>query len=396
MTLFKNIKEMLKTLNGAQDLLSEMFEKRNSFSYKYEMAATLLNDATKVDKLIEQEIIIKNGVHIEIDEKYLKFFELILEVNEQISTAFITDTIGKIKESIIYYLSENQEEKRQTYLRKIKSALQEIARIINRSIIDLNRNIENTFKTETNYKIKLTKLEDFDDKRVQIKTLIEKTDNLITEEDRIFFSNALDVELEQIVNKLRLQLIDARHNISETQNQIIEYINQTKYKTQLIEKIKQVKYLKDQFELKSKTNFQAVLEQQNAFFFYPRPVFTTKISLSYLQTDEGRDLTEKIAKKFRNKTKPHKKIAQSINNEYLQTEVENAYFLDLEEVKRGFMVSGNNLFDFVRLYDFTQNLDFGERMTIFCRLVSTYEQEFVITDTFKTIDEVEFALVYPK
>ena len=109
MTLFKNIKEMLKTLNGAQDLLSEMFEKRNAFSYEYEMGVSFFNDATKIDKLIEQEIIIKNGIYIEIDEKYLKFFEVILEVNEQISTAFITDTISKIKESIIYYFSENKE-----------------------------------------------------------------------------------------------------------------------------------------------------------------------------------------------------------------------------------------------------------------------------------------------
>ena len=396
MTLFKNIKEMLKTLNGAQDLLSEMFEKRNAFSYEYEMGVSFFNDATKIDKLIEQEIIIKNGIYIEIDEKYLKFFEVILEVNEQISTAFITDTISKIKESIIYYFSENKEEKKYTYVRKIKSSLQEIARIINRSIIDLNRNIENTFKTETNYQIKFSKLQDFDEKRSQIKTLIEKTNDLIKEEEKTFFSIATDNELSEIVNKLALQLGEARTSILETHNQIIKYINQIKYNTQLIEKLKQVKYLKDQFELKSKTNFVAVLEQDNALFLQRKPTFSTRISLSYLQTDEGRDLTEKIAKKFKNKTKIQKKIAQNISNEYLQTEVKKEYFLDLEEVKRGFMASGNNLFDFVRLYDFKEKLDFGEKMTIFCRLVSSYEKEFIITDTFKTIDEVEFALVYPK
>ena len=396
MTLFKNIKEMLKTLNGAQDLLSEMFEKRNAFSYEYEMGVSFFNDATKIDKLIEQEIIIKNGIYIEIDEKYLKFFEVILEVNEQISTAFITDTISKIKESIIYYFSENKEEKKYTYVRKIKSSLQEIARIINRSIIDLNRNIENTFKTETNYQIKFSKLQDFDEKRNQIKTLIEKTNDLIKEEEKTFFSIATDNELSEIVNKLALQLGEARTSILETHNQIIKYINQIKYNTQLIEKLKQVKYLKDQFELKSKTNFVAVLEQDNALFLQRKPTFSTRISLSYLQTDEGRDLTEKIAKKFKNKTKIQKKIAQNISNEYLQTEVKKEYFLDLEEVKRGFMASGNNLFDFVRLYDFKEKLDFGEKMTVFCRLVSSYEKEFIITDTFKTIDEVEFALVYPK
>lgn len=35
MTVFKNIKELIKTLDWSKELLSEMFEKRNSFSYKH-------------------------------------------------------------------------------------------------------------------------------------------------------------------------------------------------------------------------------------------------------------------------------------------------------------------------------------------------------------------------
>lgn len=36
MTPFKNIKELLKTLGWSRELVSEMFQKRNLFSYKYE------------------------------------------------------------------------------------------------------------------------------------------------------------------------------------------------------------------------------------------------------------------------------------------------------------------------------------------------------------------------
>lgn len=396
MTVFKNIKELIKTLDWSKELLSEMFEKRNTFSYKYDMAIEVLGDIDRVEKLIETEVIRKNGTYLEIDEKYLDFFELVLEVNEQISTAFIQDSIQLVKDSINFYLKENKEDKQFSYLKQTKSALQKIGRIINRSIIDLNRNIENTFKYESNYKIKLNRLENFDIKRTQIKDLIEQTDELITNDELTFFKFALDIELNQIVNKLRLQLADARHNISETHNQIIEYINQTKHKTQLLEKVKQVKYLRDMFELKSKTNFENILINNNALLFSNKLQFSTKLSIDYLQTDEGRDIIDKVIRKFKTENKPVIQLSEIISDNYLQTEVELEYFINIEEVKRGFTASGNHLFNFIMNYEFPREVDFSERVTLFCRLVSVYEHEFNISDSFTRKEDIEFAMIYPK
>lgn len=396
MTVFKNIKELIKTLDWSKELLSEMFEKRNTFSYKYDMAIEVLGDIDRVEKLIETEVIRKNGTYLEIDEKYLDFFELVLEVNEQISTAFIQESIQLVKDSINFYLKENKEDKQFSYLKQTKAGLQKIGRIINRSIIDLNRNIENTFKFESNYKIKLNRLENFDTKRTQIKDLIEQTDDLITNDELTFFKSALDIELNQIVNKLRLQLADARHNISETHNQIIEYINQTKHKTQLLEKVKQVKYLRDMFELKSKTNFEAILINSNALLFSSKLQFSTKLSIDYLQTDEGRDIIDKAIKKFKTENKPVIQLSETISDNYLQTEVEQEYFINIEEVKRGFIASGNHLYDFIMNYEFPREVDFSERVTLFCRLVSVYEHEFNISDSFTRKEDIEFAMIYPK
>jgi hypothetical protein len=396
MTVFKNIKELIKTLDWSKELLSEMFEKRNSFSYKYDMAIQVLGDVERVEKLIETEVIRKNGAYLEIDEQYLDFFELVLEVNEQISTAFIQESIQLVKDSINFYLKENNADKQFSYLKQTKSALQKIGRIINRSIIDLNRNIDNTFKYESNYKIKIDRLENFDVKRTQIKDLIEQTDDLITNDELTFFKTASDIELNQIVNKLRLQLADARHNISETHNQIIEYINQTKHKTQLLEKVKQVKYLRDMFELKSKTNFEAILINNNALLFSNKLQFSTKLSIDYLQTDEGRDIIDKAIRKFKTENKPVIQLSEIISDNYLQTEVEQEYFINIEEVKRGFIASGNHLFDFIMSYKFPREVDFGERVTLFCRLVSVYENEFNISDNYTRKEDIEFAMIYPK
>ncbi len=394
MLTFNSIKELIKSLDWSKDLLSEMFEKRNSFSYKYEMALEILEE-DRIEKLIEKEVLRRNGAFLEIDEKYLQFFELVLEVNEQVSTAFIHENIQHVKESINYYLKESGSDKQYSYLKVIKSSLQKIGRITHRSIIDLNRNIENTFKTEPTYKVKIAKLENFDIKRKDIEFLIQQTEKLVTEEELTFFKAALDEELKRITNSLRIKLNEGRHNLIETQKQIINYLNQIKHQSEFIEKIRQIKYLRDQFELKSKTNFLEVLSNNNSVIFEPKSSYPLKLSIDYLQTDEAYQSILKISKKF---TNGHKNIAlaEAIEDSYLVTETEEEIFINLEEVKNGFMASGNNLYDFVQSYRFPKDVSFEERLTFFCQMISQYENEFNIADTYNKKNEIEFVMVYPK
>lgn len=394
MLTFNSIKELIKTLDWSKDLLTEMFEKRNSFSYKYEMALEFLEE-DRIEKLIEKEVIRRNGTFLEIDEKYLQFFELVLEVNEQVSTAFIHENIQHVKESINYYLKENGSDKQYSYLKIIKSSLQKIGRITHRSIIDLNRNIENTFKTEPTYKVKIAKLENFDIKRKDIEFLIQQTEKLITEEELTFFKSALDEELKRITNSLRLKLNEGRHNLIETQKQIINYLNQIKLQSEFIEKIRQIKYLRDQFELKAKTNFLEVLTNNNSVIFEPKSSYPLKLSIDYLQTDEAYQSILKISKKFSN-GKKNIALAEAIEDSYLVTETEEEIFMNLEEVKNGFMASGNNLYDFVQSYRFPKDVSFEERLTFFCQMISLYENEFNIVDTYNKKNEIEFVMVYPK
>lgn len=394
MLTFNSIKELIKTLDWSKDLLTEMFEKRNSFSYKYEMALEFLEE-DRIEKLIEKEVIRRNGTFLEIDEKYLQFFELVLEVNEQVSTAFIHENIQHVKESINYYLKENGSDKQYSYLKIIKSSLQKIGRITHRSIIDLNRNIENTFKTEPTYKVKIAKLENFDIKRKDIEFLIQQTEKLITEEELTFFKSALDEELKRITNSLRLKLNEGRHNLIETQKQIINYLNQIKQQSEFIEKIRQIKYLRDQFELKAKTNFLEVLTNNNSVIFEPKSSYPLKLSIDYLQTDEAYQSILKISKKFSN-GKKNIALAEAIEDSYLVTETEEEIFMNLEEVKNGFMASGNNLYDFVQSYRFPKDVSFEERLTFFCQMISLYENEFNIVDTYNKKNEIEFVMVYPK
>lgn len=393
---FNNIKELLNLLARTKELLTEMFEKRKSFAYKYEMALELADEEV-VEILIAKGVLRQSGAYIELDEQYLGFFEQILEVNEEINTAYIQENIGQVKQNINFYLQENNEQRKYSYLKQVKSAMRKIGRITLRNIIDLNRNIENAFKSEPNYKIKIVRLESFDQKRKDIQQLIEQTERMILgEEEQTFFKTAMDDELKYITSQLRLKLTEARHNLIETQKQVIEFLNQVKFQSRLVEKIKQVKYLKDQFELKAKTNLVEVLQKSNAVNFESKPAYPLRLSLDNLQTDEARNSIEKVALKLKQGKRNALPVAEGISDAYLQTETEEEIFINLQAMRNGFAASNKNLYKFVMEYNYPRTVLLDEKLTIFCQLVSMYELEFSVTDDYGKENQIEYAMVFPE
>jgi len=238
MNHFNSIRELLSTLNRGGKLIAEMFEKRKSVVYRYEQAMELVDNNEDIIKLLlNKNIIIQNASYLELDVQFLNFFEEILEINEEINTSYIDENIQQVKQNATYYLQSNSDSERFKYLRIVKSILQKIGRSTIRNIIDLNRNIDNAFKIEPNYKIKLTKLEHHKQKLEAVQKLIEQTEYLLNESEITFFKTATDEGLKDIRNQLSLDLMESRHNLIETRRQIIEYINQVKYQNKFIDKL---------------------------------------------------------------------------------------------------------------------------------------------------------------
>ena len=390
-----SLKELINTLNSSKELLIEMFEKRKSFAYKYDHAIEILQE-DKVEVLISKQILSRNGPYLEIEDRYQSFFEQILEVNEDINASYINENIQQVKQQINFYLQENNEHRKFAYLKQIKAAMRKIGRTTLRNVIDLNRNIENTFKTEPNYSIKIAKLEALDEKRRIIYALIENTDRLVTEEELTFFTSALDEELKQVVVVLRAHLTESRHNLIETQKQIIEFLNQVKYQSSIQEKIKQVKYLKDQFELKAKTNLAYLLKEKNDVVFESRPTYPLKLSLDFLQTDIGHQHKKNVFLKTKQAKKAVVQLAESLASKDLLPETEDEIFINLEELKNGFAASGRHLHNYIMEYNYPREVSYEEKITIFCQMVSIYEQELIIQDSYQKDGTVEYVMVKNK
>ncbi len=395
MQYFHSVKDLVAALYRERNLLSELFEKRK-IPFKEEYALELVEfDEERLEFLKERGVIRSNASFVEIDDQYLQFLETILDVNEEINTFFIDENIQQIKQGILYYLQENHESRKYAYLRSIKSSLRKAGRITLRNIMDLNRNIEHAFKTEPTYAVKISKLEHYDRKRQDISSLLDQIENLVGEDEQTFFKAALDEELRQIVVQLRHQINEYRHNLIEIQKQIIEYLNQIKYQSRVAEHLRRIKHLKDQFELKTKTNIEEILGRNNSVIFEPNPFYPLKLSLEYLQTDEAWQSILKVGQKVKHSAPPGLPIADNIAGNYLLIETEQEAVIDLDAIRNGFSASGNHLFGFLMNYPYPREVPFEEKVTIFCRMVSLYEQELKITDAFNRHGEVEYAVVYP-
>ena len=297
MYVFRSIHEIINTVAASRTLLTEMFEKRKTLSFRYSDALALLkDDENRLKLLLEKEVIRQNGNFVELDARFMDFFELLLEANEEINTAVIDENIEYLHELMDYYAKERIPSRKESYVRNIKITFRKIARTTIRNIMNLQTSIDHAFKHEPTYQIKIAKLENLDKKRINIQRLIDTTENLILHDERKFFQEATDEELKRILLELRSELQLSAHSLIRAQQDIINYLNQIKSQVILVEKIRKVKYLHDTFELRAKSNLTEVVEREHSVLLEGNPPSSFKLSLGYLSGDEARPVILKVLK----------------------------------------------------------------------------------------------------
>lgn len=408
MYIFRSIHEIINTVAAARGLLTEMFEKRKILSFRYSDALALLkDDENRLKLLIEKEVIHQNGNFVELDARFMDFFELLLEANEEINTAVIDENIEYLHELMDYYLKERIATRKASYVRNIKITFQKIARTTIRNIMNLQTSIDNAFKHEPTYQIKIAKLENLDKKRINIQQLIDTTENLILHEERQFFQQATDDELNRILLELRRELQLSAHSLIRAQQDIINYLNQIKSQVILVEKIRRVKYLQDQFELRAKSNLAEVLEREHSILLEGTAPSSFKLSINYLNTDEARPIILKVMKNLQHRETIRSNEAGAFSDEDLASQSMYQETISLEETVGNYIqaqteamwkdatAQPEDLFSFLMRYPFRQEVSEEERTTLFCQIVSLYESQFRFSEEFGIYKNYEYARIYP-
>lgn len=396
---FHSLEELIRALDRERKLLYALFQDRKRLSFLYNLAKEL---ATKKDESLEFlrrfGIIHENGDFVELEDVYLKFFEEVLEVNEEINVASVKESIGSLNAAIDYYQSEKNATRKWGYLKDVKRILRNIALTTLRNVIDLKRNIDNTYKNEPTFVVKKKKLVHLDEKRKDIAALINECEKVIDEKQANFFLVAMDVELKDTVTDVKLQLKEVYHNLLELDRQIINYLNLIEYQNRLFEKVQKLKYLRDQMLLETNTDIKAKMDARNPVWMEPRPRYTLKVSLSMLRTtDTGLKILQDVAKGKSNDRLRKGNLAEPLTKEELTEQQKVLQTVDVREVKTAFMASGDNLFHFVMNYSgYRKQMADEEKLVLFCQIAAQYHDELVISEEYGRHGNIEFPFIYPK
>lgn len=396
---FHSLEELIRALDRERKLLYALFQDRKRLSFRYNLAKEL---ATKKDESLEFlrrfGIIHENGDFVELEDVYLKFFEEVLEVNEEINVASVKESIGSLNAAIDYYQSEKNATRKWGYLKDVKRILRNIALTTLRNVIDLKRNIDNTYKNEPTFVVKKKKLVHLDEKRKDIAALINECEMVIDKKQATFFLVAMDVELKDTVTDVKLQLKEVYHNLLELDRQIINYLNLIEYQNRLFEKVQKLKYLRDQMLLETNTDIKAKMDARNPVWMEPRPRYTLKVSLSMLRTtDTGLKILQDVAKGKSNDRLRKGNLAEPLTKEELTEQQKMLQTVDVREVKTAFMASGDNLFHFVMNYSgYRKQMADEEKLVLFCQIAAQYHDELVISEEYGRHGNIEFPFIYPK
>jgi hypothetical protein len=370
MGLQVNVRELITQLYTHRNTVEYLFGNRDNVTVNELLAQCELTEE-QYRKLIQQEIIYEHQTVVGLSDAIIAMFEDFMEIGE-VTPGVIRDYISELKRNIEYY----QEVREMRFLRSIKKYLKRISIAITREIIKLQKNVDDTYKNEGNYRIKLQKLEDYRSKRDSIIDFIKRTEEMIGE-TKMIFSHTADTELYGIISSLKASLIENLDYLIEIQTDITDYINKIQFQLDVYKKAQALKEIKDRGELHYKTNFKNVIEALDALGFNAVKSPRTKISVEFLFTDEGHVICQKVAEKYKIARLMARRMAEKHPGDFKDLHTEAFVRMDTETLVEKFSNQKKNLFEFLQDYKFPKaigDLTFEERITLFVEVAMEYEK----------------------
>ncbi len=389
--------EFIEILNKERKIIDILFRKRQKTVYTEQLLPLVDYDNEKIDFLIEQEILIKIGNTIILNDTIRDFFEKFTNATEEINNEYTDGLIKGLKTKIDIFNAERIIDKKDEILLDIKKNLRKIGKNIISNVNQIRKNIQNAYITEKNIKIRKIILDDNNNKALQIEKLIESIQKFIKTNDWDFFrKNADDNTLEYIVTTLFKDINLAWRNLTDIIQKIIDFHNQIRLQTETFKKLQKIKKLKDNGTIKEYTNIENIISKENAIFYLKQQHFNYHLSIPFLQSDDGYYTIEKVKKKLKAREIIIKsKVANEISKMNIKKE-RNTQTINLLEIKKQFTSGSGELFDFIDNYEFEKDISFDEKITLFCKVASLYDSELNHTGEYKVINDIEYAVIQSK
>jgi len=396
-----NAKEILSLLYHNRDVVDFLFGNRDSVTVN-ELLSREDITSEQYQKLVAHDVLYEHQQVVGLNDAVIAMFEDFMEIGE-VTPSFINDYINELKRNIRYYQEGNE----YRFLRSIKKYLKRIGGAISKEIIKLQKNVDDTYKNEGNYRIKLQKLEDYRLKRDTIIEFINRADEVI-DETRKLFELTNDLELYGIVSSLRNILIENLDYLIEIQTDITDYINKIQFQLDVYKKVQRIKEVKDHGQLHYKTNFKEVVLSLNPLGFNGVKAPRTKISVEFLYTDDGHMLCGRVAEKYKITRLMARRLADKLPANFKDARVEAFVKLDTQTLLEKFLKQSKNLFEFLMDFKFPKSLGtvtFEERVTLFVEISMEFDKQLDFKFTLNWYDfedakkqkrKIGYTLILPK
>jgi hypothetical protein len=370
MSLQVNVKDLLSNLYHNRGVVELLFGQRDHVTVNELLGRDDITEE-QYRKLVSLDILYEYENVVSLNDAVVSMFEDFMEIGE-VTPGFINDYINELKRHIKFY----QEAREMRFLRSIKKYLKRINSTLTREIIKLQKNVDDTYKNESNYRIKLQKLEDYREKRDTIIDFIRQT-TLIVDDTRVLFNITNDTELFGIVSSLKLSLIENLDFLIEIQTDITDFINKIQYQLDVYKKAQRLKEVKDHGTLHFKTNFREIVSNINTLKHNGHKTPKTKIPIDFLYSDDGHVLCKRIAEKYKITRLMVRGLADKMAGNFKDKGLEQNIKLDTEKLVERFLTQTKlNLFEYLIEYKFPKAIgviSFEERLSLFVEIAMEYQ-----------------------
>ncbi len=370
MSLQVNVKDLLSNLYTNRGVIELLFGQRDQITVNELLGRGDISEE-QYRKLVSLDILFEYENVVSLNDAVVSMFEDFMEIGE-VTPGFINDYINELKRHIRFY----QEAREMRFLRSIKKYLKRINTTLTREIIKLQKNVDDTYKNEGNYRIKLQKLEDYREKRDTIIDFIKQTSSIV-DETRVLFNITNDTELFGIVTSLKSSLIENLDFLIEIQTDITDFINKIQFQLDVYKKAQRLKEVKDHGALHFKTNFREIVQGINTLKHNGHKTPKTKIPIEFLYSDEGHVLCKRIAEKYKITRLMVRGVADKMSVNFKDKGLEQNIKLDTEKLVERFLAqTKQNLFEYLIEYKFPKaigNVTFEDRLSLFVEIAMEYQ-----------------------
>ncbi|WP_347839964.1 hypothetical protein [uncultured Draconibacterium sp.] len=391
------IVEFVEILYKERKILDIMFRKRQKSVFMEQLLPLVDYDNEKIDFLVQQEILLKIGNTIALNDLIKDFLEKFTNVAEEINNEYTEGLLNNLRSNIEKFNEERRIDKKDEYLVKIKTDLRKIGHNIIANINQIRKNINDAYVTEKNIKIRKIVIDENDNKAKQIERLITDIQNYIRSNEWEFFrKNADDNTLDYIATDLFKKINIAWRNLTDIIQNIIDFHNLIRIQTEAFKKLQKVKQLKDNGTIKEYSNIEHVVQQENALFYQEQQRFDYNVSIPFLQSDEGYNAVAKVQTKIaQTQAQQKSKVAEEVSELNTDSKEDKINAVNVAQLKQIFTSGSGELFDFINNYEFEYEMTFDEKVTLFCKIASLYSDEFE-QNGFNTEDDIEYAVLQTK